>query len=328
MQFDTSGIDRAALAREVGVRYGISVAGLAFVPKGEDAYGFADEGHRVFVRAQAGAMLKEPYEVAAALREEGGVRAVLAPLRGLDGTLSFRFGCFTVAIFPFIYGPSLWEMLPTDRPIAEAAAVIAQVHAARLQRPPARRERFENPFADRIRQALGARPARGSRRATDVWRLLATERESVLELLNDLDRLGAQCRGLPLRWVVTHGDPNLANFLVDRHGGLHLTDWGEVALGPVERDLFFFTGDRFELALRRYGPVPLHEEAFAFYQWRWCVQEVADYTTRLLFGHGDPADAEHDWEKLAPYLPIRREALAGARQRVAETLLAFRGGRG
>ena len=111
----------------------------------------------------------------------------------------------------------------------------------------------------------------------------------------------------------THGDPNLANILIDERGALHLTDWGEVALGPRERDLFHFTGERFEAFLRRYlgtvGLVELHERLFAFYTYRWTVQEIADYTTRILFRNTDPEEDRHAWEELAPYLPIRHEAI-------------------
>jgi spectinomycin phosphotransferase len=329
MKFDTSGIDPGGLAAVIRERYGIPVEGLAFVPKGEDAYAFADRGRRLFVRAQRDAVLDEPYGVAVALREEAGFRSVLAPLRALDGSLCFRIGGLTVAVFPWVEGATLWDVPATATQVAQAAAILAEVHGARLRHPPRRADRFDNPFAGPIRRALDAQGARrDTKRAGDVRRLLADEQTSLLAALDQMERLGARCRTLPLRWAVTHGDPNLANFLADSAGRLHLTDWGEVALGPVERDLFFFTGDRFELALRHYGPVPLHEEAFAFYHLRWVVQEIADFTTRILERNVDVAEDEHAWAELTPYLPIRWGDLEAARRRVADTLKALWGTNG
>ncbi len=86
--------------------------------------------------------------------------------------------------------------------------------------------------------------------------------------------------------VVTHGDPNWANVLVDPEGKLFLTDWGELALGPRERDMTSFHGEHFEafvpVYLEQSGPIRLHRLLFAFYLYRWAVQEIADYTVRIL----------------------------------------------
>lgn|GEM_PF-712274 len=326
VKFDTSGIDRAALAAEVRDRHGLPVFGLSLVPKGEDAFAFVDEGRCFFVRAQAGADLEDAMRVAADLRGEAGVAPVLAPRRTRDGTYCFALGRHTVTVFPFVDGVSLWDGPATAGQIADAAGILARVHAAHLGRPPSRRERFDDPFAPTIRRALEAGEGRDAPVARDVRQLLADERSSVLAALEGMDRLGRECRAQSAPCAITHGDPNLANFLLDAGGGLHLTDWGDLALGPVERDLVHFSGQGFARALAAYlaaaGPVPLHVPLFAFYQLWWCVQEIADYTTRILFRNNTPAEDAHDWEELAPHLPVPWDELAQGRERVAEVLRA------
>ncbi|MGH7866509.1 MAG: phosphotransferase family protein, partial [Candidatus Dormibacteraceae bacterium] len=124
--------------------------------------------------------------------------------------------------------------------------------------------------------------------------------------------------------VWTHGDPNLDNWLVDPHGNLHLVDWGELALAPPERDLFAFTGHRFPAFWECYqnarGRLLLRLDAFAFYFYRWTLQEIADYGTRLLFRTGAPSDAAHAWAQLQHYLPVRHESIAKELGRLRDAL--------
>ena len=66
---------------------------------------------------------------------------------------------------------------------------------------------------------------------------------------------------------------------------------------------------------REYGPLALHEPVVTFYAYRWVVQEIADYTTRILFHNTDPAEDEHDWAELQPYLPVRHDDIAATVRR-------------
>jgi hypothetical protein len=80
------------------------------------------------------------------------------------------------------------------------------------------------------------------------------------------------------------------------------------------------TGARFETFLRHYlaatGPTRLHGGLFTFYTYRWAVQEIADYTTRILFQNSDPEEDRHAWEELAPYLPIRHAEMRAGTHRI------------
>jgi aminoglycoside phosphotransferase (APT) family kinase protein len=189
------------------------------------------------------------------------------------------------------------------------------------------RETFENPFASAIRRALIA--------ATwlDPWaneyqrrlqQLLLAERDGVLALLETLEQLRTELSALTTDRVLTHGDPNLANILVDGSGNLHLIDWGELAVGPPERDLFMFT-DKTEEFLSHYlttsGRLRFHGQLIRFYHYRWAAQEIADYSTRILFGKATEQEDEHAWAELQPYLPVRHAEIEAAVDDTAAAVL-------
>lgn len=205
---------------------------------------------------------------------------------------------------------------------------MAAIHGATdllptLQLP---RESFENPFKPAILRVLevaedpGLRPGQYQRRAA---RLLARERVDILTTLERMERLGAAARAADADWVLTHGDPNLDNLLKDEEGRVHLTDWGDVGFGPPERDLFAFSNQWFESFLQsylRYRRARLHVDVFVFYFYRWTLQEIADYSARLLLGNVGRSEEQHAWEGLQEYLPVRHEDIAQDVQRLASVL--------
>ena len=331
MKIDTSGIDRARLARLLDAEYDLGITAVAFLPVGEEAYGYvADDraGARHFIRAQRvsdAAPLEAVFAVTAALRDRRGLRRVVAPYRTRRGVFTCRYDGYSIAAFPFIAGVTAYEAGLSAEGLRQAARLLAAVHLSGglLRDLPLDRETFDTPFAAPLLRALRSAedPApRAGEYQRRVRRLLCAERADIEATIALLGRLGAAARALDLDWRLTHGDPNGANFLIDARGDLHLLDWGAVALAPPERDLNAFTeqdeittGARFEAILRHYlpaaGPTRLRGELFTFYTYRWAVGEIADYTTRILFHGGDPEEDRHAWERLVPYLPIRHGEL-------------------
>lgn len=97
---------------------------------------------------------------------------------------------------------------------------------------------------------------------------------------------------------------------------MNVDRFGVDAVGPPERDLFMFMDTPDDAFLRRYrdaaGGLHLHARLIAFYHYRWAVQEIADYATRLLFGPSSQAEEEHAWAELQPYLPVPHRQIEDA----------------
>jgi spectinomycin phosphotransferase len=235
----------------------------------------------------------------------------------------------TVAVFPFVDGTTASDCSFSDPDWRRLAAMMAALHASEMPGSacPLPRETFANPFAATIRHALqraASTDAWPSARQRQTAALLRAHRADLEETMARFARLGEQARRLAPSLVPTHGDPNLSNVLLDATGALWLIDWGGLGLGPRERDLFAFTGDRFasflEAYLARTGPVQLHLDLFAFYSTRWVLQEIADYTSRLLLTPGDAEAQAHAWQELQPYLPVPYAALAADHDAVQRAL--------
>jgi thiamine kinase-like enzyme len=337
MKLDTSGIDPEQLARFIDDEYALRIAAITFQPKGEASYSYiGDEpdGAHWLIKVQDTARtvdLEARLRAVSFLHVEGGLPQLLAPRRNRHGDCACRYARYTVSVYPFVEGVTVWEHGPSDAYAIAVAPLMAAFHKSASLLPfPVPEETFDNPFVGPILRALRTVEAPGSL-ANDyqerLRRLMLAQRADIFATLDKMRQLKAQARALELDRAITHGDPNWANILVDTAGGLHLIDWDDLAFGPPERDLVFFTDwgpGRFELFLRqylaRYGPVRLHPEVFAFYLYRWVAQEIADYSTRILFSNVDPAEDEHAWTELQPYLPAHHAELEAGVRRVEEVI--------
>lgn len=342
MKTEAHDIDKQQLAQVINAAYGLKVSTLTFLPLGEEAYAFAGytpEGPRYFVRAQhmlRATALEETYAIIYALHTQAGLTQVVAPYPRVQGTFTIRFGSYIVAVFPFIEGHTLHDQQPSNEDVVQAATLLAAIHNSNSATSftVRKRETFDNPFEPAIVHALKA--VDELQAVNDyqqcVLDLLAAEYDDIQAALQHMRQLQIQAQLLEFDWVLTHGDPNLANLLKDCQGVIHLTDWGEISWGPPERDLSAFTGrgEQSEIFLRQYaqarGSIRLHLDLFAFYFYRWTMQEIADYTTRILFQEMGATEDEHAWAELQDYLPIRHTGIATALQELQSTLDSVLGG--
>lgn len=358
----------AKLIALVNAAYGLKIAALARLPMGEDAessLATAQDGARHVVRIErarkragdAGPAanierLDAIYTLTAALHARGGLLAqVVAPYRNHRGTFTCQFGERAVAVFPYIAGRNAYTDGLADDELASVARLLATLHATapaslELAAPAAPAaltmltcETFANPFEQPILRALAfAETATLTNLANDyqrrVCKLLLAERADLLATLADLRAHATGLHVLATEAVLVHGDPNLANILIDAAGRPHLIDWDGLALGPRERDLFAFLGPRLEMFLRAYldallaagrRNIALHAPVFAFYSDLWALQEIADYTTRLLFENTTGEQDAHALQELQPWLPIPHahiQAETQATQRAIERILS------
>lgn len=331
MKIDAPDIDHARLLELISAEYDVALTSLRFVPRGEEAYTYiahAPAGQPFFVRVQPTSparALEQAYAISHVLHNQYGLRQVVAPLATHRDTYTIQWGKYTVAVFPFIEGTTLHQRGVINESLQATAALVAALHECQPAAGtlPLNKETFGNPFTTAIGRALAvaqAPPVGATSYQHGVCRLLRTERADILATCDRMEWMQRQAQTLVSDWVVTHGDPTPANFLKDSSETLHLTDWGEMALSPPERDLSLFTGDNFDVFLQHYARIrpdcTLHHELFAFYFYRWTMQEIADYATRILFRQLGPAEDEHAWAELQAYLPIRHADIAEGVQRV------------
>ncbi len=332
MILDTSGIDQEQLMRFVDDAYALEIATASFLPKGEASYSYiATERHgpRWVLKVQGSARmvnLEERLRAVSFVHEACGFTQVVAPRRNRWGDYTCCYDHYTVSVYPFVEGKTIEAASQTDAYAYDLASLLGAFHQHGSMLPfPIPKETFDDPFEERILHVLRTVEAPGQLANPIQERLrdlLLVHRSNVEMTLEVMRQFTEAVRQLDLDWVLTHGDPNWANIMVDASGTCRLLDWDDLALGPPEHDLVFFSDrspERFETFLRQYLTVNrqarLHAEVFAFYQYRWVMQEIADYTTRIMFRNVDSAEDEHAWAELQPYVPTNHaDNRAGIRQ--------------
>ncbi|MFB9837880.1 aminoglycoside phosphotransferase family protein [Actinoallomurus acaciae] len=306
-------LDEERLLRALG-EWGVGAASLEYAPVGfGDHHWIAvdDRGDKWFVTVADLALkgeqdahaalrsLRRAMDTAAALRDEGHLDFVVAPLR-LAGETVRRVGPrYAVSVFPFLDGASG----DFDRPwtASERGAVLELLAALHRQAPPAAapvldlglsmRDLLRSALDDAIRWVPGpfTEPTRS---------LLAGHAPAIRRRMEEFDRLVEDLRrgdGAP---VLTHGEPHPGN-LLSRDGGHLLVDWDTVGLAPPERDLWSVVESPEDL--ERYAEAAgrtVDASALALYRLRWDLEEVSIYIDWFRAPHDRSADTEEAWQGL------------------------------
>ena len=280
--------------------FGVRVAGLSFLPVGNDADSWAYrvevvEGPTGFlkVRSGTGAM---PGAAVPAYLHRLGVPRVLAPLPTRAGGPYLVLDRFALALYPMLDARTGAEAGLTPAQWRELGATVALVHATpptpellrlvgRETFRPSRRELLPRLEAA-VATATPGDPVAG--RLAASWR---AHRAVIDELVDQADRLGSELAGSPGPAVLCHADLHTWNVLVDDAGHLWITDWDEAVLAPRERDLMFVVGgighglvtpSTMASFLEGYGEVPVDPALLAYYRYAWAVQDIAAYGEQAL----------------------------------------------
>ncbi|MFD4637566.1 phosphotransferase [Lentzea sp. NPDC058436] len=206
--------------------------------------------------------LRRAMETAAALAEQ--LPFVVAPVRSEDGDVVVLLNDrYALSVFPHVTGRSGSFGDPVHPGVSE---LLAALHGCE---PPA-----DCPVAP-----IGV-PGRteletvlddpGEWCSAEARELFMAHTDVVRDRLTELDRLAER---LPDEQVVTHGEPHAGNVIVSPHG-LCLVDWDTVGLAPPERDHWLVDDDS------------------PFYELRWAIADIADFTEKLRAPHERSRDAE------------------------------------
>jgi spectinomycin phosphotransferase len=318
--------DKSELLQHLRTAYAIPLRSITFFPEGEDSYGYivvSETGEKYFVKAST-SVPDTRLKVASLLRHRCNISGVVAPLKTSDGALSIPWHDFRVSLFPFIEGKSRWDLWKirkdfTDTELSQTGALLATIHGCPNTIAPDTLTvtKYDLPLRHELYTVLEAAVRKipsQNQYQKQVLEALAIHRSAILEAMDRYDELGRSATASQTPFVITHGDPTPGNLILDAEDQLHLIDWDGVGLGPPEKDLVSFTGERFEVVLERYltesvCDVSLHADIFGFYIYEWTLNEIRDYSTKILFKNNDAKQNEYDWQSLQDYLPPDQESM-------------------
>ena len=328
--------DKTELLEYLRVTYGLPLQSITFFPEGEDSYGYvvvSETGEKYFAKAST-SVPNSRLQVAALLRHQCNISGIVAPLETQNGELSVPWQNFRVALFPFIEGKSRWDLWKvgkdfTDAELSQTAALLATIHGCTdaVASNNLTIATYDLPLRQELHRVLAA-PRKippQNQYQKQLLEAIAKHSSEILQILKRYDSLGRSASALQTPFVITHGDPTPGNLIIDAENRLHIIDWDGVCLGPPEKDLVSFTGERFEvvlesyLAKRRNGGA-LHADIFGFYIYEWTLNEIRDYGTKILFKNSDTQQNEYDWESLQDYLPPDRKSMEDGIAAVRNTL--------
>ena len=133
--------------------------------------------------------------------------------------------------------------------------------------------------------------------------LLRDQADGVRQLLVHYDRLVVDACADRERMVITHGEPNASNVVVDPTGP-RLVDWESALIAPPERDLLVLDpGDGSILdAYTEATGVALVGERLDYYRLWYDLFEIAGYIELFRNPHTETADAAESWKNLVEFL--------------------------
>ena len=317
--------DKTELLECLRAAYALPLQSITFFPEGEDSYGYivaSETGEKYFAKAST-SVPNSRLQVTSLLKNRCNISGVVAPLETQKGSVSVPWQDFRVALFPFIEGKSRWDLWKvgkdfTDTELLQTGKLLATIHASTeaIGFNNLTVAKYDLPGRHELHTVLAAPekipPRNGYQK--QLLAAIAQHRPKIGQTLERYDSLGRSAAALQTPFVITHGDPTPGNLILDTENRLHLIDWDGVCLGPPEKDLVSFTGERFEIVLESYlnerrNPVRLHADIFGFYIYEWAINEIRDYGTKILFKNKDAQQNEYDWESLQDYLPPDRKSM-------------------
>ncbi len=335
-------LDKSELKTLLNTEYALNVDMLTFIPEGEDSYCYlatSRSGEKYFVKAHRAAPSKRldlVLQLVADLYTRCNFSSVVSPLETKSCKLNIPWENLDVAVFDFIEGKSRWDFWKagedfTNEDLSRVGVLIAELHKNTdlVKRESLPIEQFDLRLQTELVNVLSVAEKSNTplnRHQQELLTALSVHKSEILRTFERFKDLQRSARAMNNPFVITHGDPSPGNIILDTEDNFRLIDWDGIGFGPPEKDLVFFTGERFGPFLGSYlshfGPCQLEIDLFAFYIYHWALCEIADYGTRILYQNVDERQNEHDWESIQEYVPPDREYMESGISEIAKKLKA------
>jgi len=134
MKAEPRDIDTTELSRLLATEYGLKTARLSFLAKGEDSSGYIAEVNglkKYFVRLQppcSTSTSENALRIEHCVKERCGLHEIVAALQTLDGSMTCLYRNYRIAAFPFVEGPTAWEIAISAAQLEALAQTLARLH--------------------------------------------------------------------------------------------------------------------------------------------------------------------------------------------------------
>jgi len=287
-----------AIAAVVTAHWSIAAETLEYAPIGFGSHHWVlteRTGRRWFVTGDAVADssqrlsgLTAALNTTFALRHKCGLKFVIAPQAGIDGTLLSITGRYAIALYPYL-----------DR-VTDATAdpqqIISMIIALHATTPDIGDLTPIDDLRIRDRPTLEAVLADPGSRGDGPYAaafadLVQQHRTQICESFASYDAVAVSLGEEQRTWVTTHGEPKANNTLITASGPV-LVDWDTVQLAPPARDIWMAESvDNYTAVTGRQVPA----EQLEFYRLRWDLDDLCSFGSWFAGPHRRTADTELGW---------------------------------
>lgn len=169
-----------------------------------------------------------------------GLKRIPCPITSKSGTSSTELGEFTFILFNYIEGN--WVR---DYKSEELLDIITELHKINPELVgEIAKESFDLPYSSQLKEILERVFSynSGSEVETKTRKYLEPFKQELDRDWANFNRLVESCKTGKFDLRITHEDP-WGNVLRSQDGGIYLFDWDDIALAPVERDMWFKLGE-------------------------------------------------------------------------------------
>lgn len=276
--------------------YGIPMAGIDFLPIGNDSTAWAykantEDGKAYFLKIRKGTVYK-PSVVVPQYLKDNGIEQVVAPLLTQAQELWKSIDDFVLILYPFIEGSTGMQIGMSENQWMELGTVLRKIHSIRLSPELSEQVHLETfiprwsgvvkQIQARINVSEYTKPFE-----TELASFWKKKSEEIGKIVDRAEALGRRLQKQASEFVLCHTDIHTANILLDKGTRMFIVDWDNPLLAPKERDLMFVVGGAVaetkaeELFFRGYGKTDIDSVALAYYRYEWVVQEIGDYGKRV-----------------------------------------------
>jgi spectinomycin phosphotransferase len=291
-----------ALCDCLGAQYALGVAGVEFLPLGQDSSAWVyrvradDAAYFLKVRKH---IRNEASLVVPRYLSDRGLTQVIPPLTNTLGALWTAAGEYALIVYPFVSGRIAIRSGMSDQQWIDYGALLRQIHETDVTPDLERllkRDFFTPDWAAMVRKLdahILDRTFDDDPDARSLAPLWQAKRQDIHTLLHTAEDLGQRLAQKTPEQILCHADIHTGNLLLDAEERVWIVDWDETMLAPRERDLMFtmggglsqrVVGPREEaLFFRGYGATSVDPIALAYYRYSWAVADIGAYGEAVFF---------------------------------------------
>jgi spectinomycin phosphotransferase len=248
-------MDLEKISEIIETEYGISVSGIDQLNIGFDKNTvvyklFSTDCKVYFLKIRSGNFTETSLTIPFLIFKRTNSPNLINPVKTAGGKLYVKRASRYIMLFPFINGPSGWNISLTKDQFIDFGTFMRAIHSTELPGAYSRiipKETYDSKYREWIKEYIGAMAmAKSEIRYNDpvmirFFDVFQKKRSIILKILNCAEETLNETKRKNQKMCLCHGDIHAGNILIDQTN-FYIVDWDTILFAPKERDLMFIGG--------------------------------------------------------------------------------------